>query len=68
MKDATMATTISRLSDVHPSAQIGDNVQIGPFCVVGPKVILGDGCVLDSHVAIVGKTTIGRGNGSGQAA
>ena len=61
-KDATMATTISRLSDVHPSAQIGDNVQIGPFCVVGPKVTIGDGSILDSHVAIVGNTTIGRGN------
>jgi UDP-N-acetylglucosamine acyltransferase len=57
-----MATTISPLSDVHPSAHVGDNVQIGPFCVVGPKVILGEGCILDSHVAIVGNTTIGRGN------
>jgi len=61
-KDATMATTISRLSDIHPSAQIGNDVQIGPFCVVGPKVTIGDGCILDSHVAIVGHTTIGRGN------
>ncbi|OAI54190.1 acyl-[acyl-carrier-protein]--UDP-N-acetylglucosamine O-acyltransferase [Planctomyces sp. SCGC AG-212-M04] len=57
-----MATSISRLSEIHPSAQIGDNVQIGPFCVVGPKVTLGDGCILDSHVAIVGNTTIGSGN------
>jgi UDP-N-acetylglucosamine acyltransferase len=57
-----MATTISRLSEVHPAAQIGDDVQIGPFCVVGPDVVLGDGCRLDSHVAIVGHTIIGRGN------
>jgi UDP-N-acetylglucosamine acyltransferase len=57
-----MATSISRLSEIHPSAQIGDNVQIGPFCVVGPKVTIGDGCILDSHVVIVGNTTIGRGN------
>ncbi len=57
-----MATSISRLSDVHPSAQIGNDVQIGPFCVVGPNVTLGDGCILDSHVAIVGHTSIGRGN------
>ncbi len=57
-----MATTISRLSDVHPSAQLGDNVQIGPFCVVGPKATIGDNCILDSHVSIVGNTTIGRGN------
>jgi len=57
-----MATSISRLSEVHPSAQIGANVQIGPFCLVGPNVVLGDDCVLDSHVALVGRTTIGRGN------
>ncbi|QDT56753.1 Acyl-[acyl-carrier-protein]--UDP-N-acetylglucosamine O-acyltransferase [Caulifigura coniformis] len=57
-----MATSISRLSEVHPSAEIGENVQIGPFCVVGPKVVVGDDCILDSHVALVGRTTIGRGN------
>lgn len=57
-----MATTISRLSDVHSSAQLGDNVQIGPFCVVGPQATIGDNCILDSHVSIVGNTTIGRGN------
>jgi UDP-N-acetylglucosamine acyltransferase len=57
-----MATTVSRLSDVHPSAQLGDNVQIGPFCVVGPHVTIGDDCILDSHVVVCGRTTIGRGN------
>jgi UDP-N-acetylglucosamine acyltransferase len=57
-----MPTAISRLAEVHPRARIGENVQIGPFCLVGPDVALGDYCVLDSHVTLVGRTTIGRGN------
>lgn len=57
-----MPTSISRLADVHPRAQIGENVQIGPFCLIGPDVSLGDDCVLDSHVVLTGRTTIGRGN------
>lgn len=57
-----MPTRISPLADVDPRAELGANVSIGPFCCVGPEVELGDDCVLDSHVAIVGNTTIGRGN------
>jgi UDP-N-acetylglucosamine acyltransferase len=57
-----MASYVSKLAEVHPRAEIGENVSIGPFCVVGPQVTLGDGCVLDSHVTITGKTQIGRRN------
>jgi UDP-N-acetylglucosamine acyltransferase len=57
-----MPTVISELSQVHPAAQLGRDVQIGPFCFIGPEVVLGDRCVLDSHVTIVGKTTIGADN------
>jgi UDP-N-acetylglucosamine acyltransferase len=57
-----MSVKISPLADVHPQAQIGQDVEIGPFCVIGPQVTLGDGCRLDSHVTIVGLATIGRGN------
>ena len=57
-----MTRTISPLSQVDARAQIGDDVEIGPFCVVGPHVTLGNGCKLDSHVAIVGHTTIGERN------
>lgn len=57
-----MSAKISNLSDIHPSARLGSDVEVGPFCSVGPDVILGDACRLDSHVAIVGKTTIGSGN------
>ena len=57
-----MGTSISPLADVDARAELGTNVTVGPFCRVGPHVKLGDGCTLDSHVAIVGHTTIGSGN------
>lgn len=57
-----MTRNISPLSQIDPHAQIGDDVEIGPFCVVGPHVTLGNGCKLDSHVALVGHTTIGERN------
>ncbi len=57
-----MANTISPLAHVDSSAQLGQDIFIGPFCLVGPDVILGDGCRLDSHVTITGRTTIGARN------
>lgn len=57
-----MPRIISPLSQVDPKAKIGDDVEIGPFCLVGPDVTLGNGCKLDSHVALVGHTTIGERN------
>lgn len=57
-----MSTQISPLACVDRRAEIGDGVQIGPFCLVGPDVVLGDDCILDSHVSLVAKTRIGRGN------
>jgi UDP-N-acetylglucosamine acyltransferase len=57
-----MPAKISNFADVDRSAAIGDNVVIGPFCTVGAHVTIGDGTVLQSHVAIVGPTTIGKRN------
>ena len=53
------------MTDIHPTAiveddaQIGDNVTIGPYCVVGPKVELDDGVTLLSHVVVDGRTSVG---------
>jgi UDP-N-acetylglucosamine acyltransferase len=47
---------------VHPNAQIGAGCHIGPYCVIGEHVVLGDGCRLHSHVVIDGHTTLGREN------
>lgn len=57
-----MPVSISPLSQVHPSARIGQDVEIGPFCLIGPQVTIGDGCRLDSHVSVIGRVEIGRNN------
>lgn len=57
-----METQISSMSEVHPSAQLGEGVKIGPFCVVGPNVTIGDGTELQSHVVLTGRTTLGQRN------
>lgn len=54
--------TIHPLSFVSPEACIADDVEIGPFCHVGPEVKIGAGCKLISHVALLGNTTVGKGN------
>ena len=53
---------ISPLSEIHGDSRLAANVTVGPFCVIGPHVSIGPGTRLDSHVTIVGHTTIGRGN------
>jgi UDP-N-acetylglucosamine acyltransferase len=55
MKSATIHPT----AVVEDGAFIGEGCRIGPFCVVGPEVVLNDDCELKSHVAVVGRTTVG---------
>ena len=47
---------------IATGAAIGRDVTIGPYCTIGPNVTIGDGCVLVSHVAITGHTTLGPRN------
>ncbi|MFY9287923.1 MAG: acyl-ACP--UDP-N-acetylglucosamine O-acyltransferase [Alphaproteobacteria bacterium] len=56
-----MAHTIHPTAVIADGAQIGANVSIGPYCVVGPEVKLADNVKLVSHVAVDGKTSIGKG-------
>lgn len=37
---------------VHPTAIIGEGVNIGPFCVISEGAIVGDGTTMESHVNI----------------
>jgi len=46
---------------VSPSARIGEDVKIGPYSVIGDDVVLHEGVELVSHVAISGRTEIGKG-------
>jgi UDP-N-acetylglucosamine acyltransferase len=47
---------------VHPSAKIGQNVQIGPMAIIGENVEIGDGCIIGSNVIIDGFVRIGKNN------
>jgi len=53
------------MTDIHPSAvidpqaELADDVTIGPFCQIGPDVRIETGCRLESHVVIMGRTTLG---------
>ena len=53
------------MTDIHPSAivapeaNLGRDVIIGPYCIVGSDVTLGDSVRLHSHVVVDGRTTIG---------
>ncbi|MDR0662103.1 MAG: acyl-ACP--UDP-N-acetylglucosamine O-acyltransferase [Holosporales bacterium] len=44
---------------ISPQAQLGERVYVGPFCVVGPDVVLEEDVTLVSHICLEGRTTIG---------
>jgi len=50
---------IHRTAQVHPKAEIAEDVSIGAFCVVGEHVRIGAGTTIGNRVTIVGRTTIG---------
>jgi UDP-N-acetylglucosamine acyltransferase len=54
-----VATQIHPTAIIDSQAQIGADCQIGPYCVIGPHVVLGDGSRLHSHVVLDGHTVIG---------
>jgi UDP-N-acetylglucosamine acyltransferase len=47
---------------IDPEAEIGVDVTIGPYCVIGPAVVLGEGCWLQNHVTLCGPAKIGARN------
>lgn len=53
------------MTQIHPSAvvseevELGDGVEIGPFCMLSGRIKLGDGVKLIGHVAIQGPVEIG---------
>ena len=57
-----MPTSISPLSQVHPKAEIGQNVMIGPFCCIGAKAKIGDGTQLASNVTVAAGVSLGADN------
>lgn len=55
-------TLIDPRADVHPSAQLADDVRVGPWSLIGPEVSIGAGTVIASHVVIKGPSVIGKNN------
>ncbi len=51
-----------KFTDVHPDAQIAEDVVIGSFCYIGPNVKIGKGTKIGSSVIIDGYVTIGENN------
>jgi len=49
-------------AQVHPEAELADDVEVGPFTVIGPHVRIGSGTSIGPHVVISGHTTIGCDN------
>ncbi|HTY02574.1 MAG TPA: acyl-ACP--UDP-N-acetylglucosamine O-acyltransferase [Rhodocyclaceae bacterium] len=47
---------------VHPSARLGEGVEIGPYSIIGEHVEIGDDTRIGPHVVITGHTRIGREN------
>ena len=47
---------------IHPSATIGENVEIGPYSIVGEGSSIGDGTRIGPHVVIGEWTEIGKDN------
>ncbi len=47
---------------IHPTAEIGGDVELGPFTYIGPNCRVGDGSRLHNNVTLVGNTALGEGN------
>jgi len=47
---------------IHPTAVIGDNVEVGPFSIVEENSKIGNGCRIGSHVIIGANTILGENN------
>ncbi len=56
------------MSRIHPTAiveegaRVAEDAIVGPYSIIGPQVTIGPRTVVDHHVSISGRTTIGAGN------
>lgn len=49
-----------KYTDIHPNAQIADDVHVGSFSVIGEDVHIGDGTWIGNNVTIMNGVRIGR--------
>ena len=57
-----MASNISPLAHVDPTAKLGDNVTIHPFAFIDADTEIGDGCEIMSYTSIIRGTRMGANN------
>jgi len=55
-----MATKVDSKAIVSPSAQLGNDVEVGPYAIIGDNVKIGAGCIIDSFAQVLGYTEIGK--------
>jgi len=53
---------IHATAQIHPGAQLAENVQVGPFAVIGEHVRVGAGTRIGAHAVIDDYTEIGQDN------
>ncbi len=49
-------------AQVHPSAELGEDIEIGAFSIIDEHVRIGDGTVIKNNVTITGHTSLGKEN------
>jgi UDP-N-acetylglucosamine acyltransferase len=55
-------TPIHPTALIHPSAQLGEGVEIGPYAIIEENVVLGDETKIGAHSVIKRYTRMGRAN------
>jgi UDP-N-acetylglucosamine acyltransferase len=54
-----MTARIHATAMVDPSAELGDDVEIGPWAIIGPKCTLGDGTVISARATLERNVRLG---------
>ncbi len=57
-----MASQIHPTALIEPQVQLGADVTIGAYAFVGGGAIVGDGTIIHHHATVEGNTQLGRGN------
>ena len=53
---------IDSTAQVHPKAELADDVVVGPYSIIGEHVRIGPGTVVESHCVVGGHTELGADN------
>lgn len=53
---------MSKFQDIHPNAQIGNNVKIASFVTIEEDVVIGDNCEIGANVSVLNGTRMGEGS------